>query len=170
MRRRERCYSRSKSSCAEGATEHGFGSWRTWRLLRLDEFLDVRNAVESALDATFARDVDFHQQDADWQRLHRLADEGDGSAAFDMTGLHLAVVKPLGSEGGGAAGERYAGRVGSVRLSLASPWLGPSLHAHIVASARLDSPEARAGLSVTGFTLVQATRTPVALHGDPALR
>lgn len=120
-------------------------------------FGDVRLAVGKALDAEFQRNLDLHRDDPAWLRAHRLADEGDGSAAYSMTGVYLAIAKPAGAESAGGPGANFVAHVGSANLAIGSPWVGPAVSEHVAASANMESIGAGKGLSVVGMRLLQLT-------------
>ena len=119
-------------------------------------FGDVRLAVGKALDAEFRRNLDLHRDDPAWLRKHRLADEGDGAAAYAMTGVYLTIVKPAGAESAGGPGGRFVSHLGSANLSIASPWIGPRVSERVAASADMSGIKPDRGMSVAGMRLLQS--------------
>jgi hypothetical protein len=118
-------------------------------------FGDIRLAFDKALDAEFRRSLDLHRDDPAWLRKHRLADEGDGAAAYSMTGVYLTIVKPAGAESAGGPGGRFVAHLGSANLSIGSPWIGPTVSERIAASADMSSIKVNDGMSVVGMRMLQ---------------
>ncbi|HEY7980616.1 MAG TPA: hypothetical protein VID19_03965 [Candidatus Eremiobacteraceae bacterium] len=118
-------------------------------------FGDIRLAIGKALDAEFRRSLDLHRDDPAWLRKHRLADEGDGAAAYEMTGVFLTIVKPAGAESAGGPGGRFVAHLGSANLSIGSPWIGPRVSERVAASADMSGITLSNGMSVEGMRLLQ---------------
>jgi len=118
-------------------------------------FGEVRMAVDKALDAEFRRSLDLHRDDPAWLRKHRLADEGDGAAAYSMTGVYLTIVKPAGAESAGGPGGRFVAHLGSANLSIGSAWIGPRVSERVAASADMSRIKPDNGMSVVGMRLLQ---------------
>ncbi|HEY5096215.1 MAG TPA: hypothetical protein VII69_13970 [Candidatus Eremiobacteraceae bacterium] len=118
-------------------------------------FGDVRMAVDKALAAAFQRGLDFHRDDPAWLHIHRLEDEGDGAAAYAMTGMYLTIVKPPGVESAGGPGARFVAHLGSANLAIGSGWVGPKVSERVAASADLTTIGPGAGVNVTGMRLLQ---------------
>ena len=119
-------------------------------------FGDMRLAVGKSLDAEFRRSLDLHRDDPAWLRRHRLADEGDGASAYEMTGVYLTIVKPAGAESAGGPGGRFVAHLGSANLAIGSPWIGPRVSERVAASADMSGIKPGNGMRVTGMRLLQS--------------
>jgi hypothetical protein len=118
-------------------------------------FGDMRQAIDKALDAGFRRGLDFHRDDPAWLRKHRLADEGDGAAAYAMTGVYLTIVKPAGAESAGGPGARFVAHLGSANLAIGSGWVGPKVSERVAASADMSAIGPGTGMNILGMRLLQ---------------